>query len=392
MTVTPNKALNEPAHNSNVNSWDTPLNANFQNTDDWAGTVQAFNLASASGTVVASANSYAGSYPANTASYVPQLWVLTGTMTANVGLRVPSTVGGMWMIKNNTGGNYNVSFGMVGGGNTIAIAQGTNQIVWSNSSSGFVDYAQTSLTSISSDTQVIFNNSGALAGDANFTWSPQSGGTASSLGVTGNLTFTNGPVGAHNGGIVFPDATYQSTAAASLPAGVIMPYAGTSLPSGGWLWCNGAAVSQTTYANLFSAIGTTFNNSPGAGNFNLPDMRGNAPFGRDNMGGAGVTGRITNGVSGIPGTTLGAIGGNQEIAQHTHYLPTFTTSSGSSGIFGLQFPQTTALAGTGGSGSTLAKGTDATTGSNNPLAASTDSPPASANMPPAIIMNYIIKT
>ena len=390
MSVTPNKALNEPAHNSNVNSWDTPLNANFQNTDDWAGTVQAFNLASASGNVVVSATSYGGSYPANTASYVPQLWILSGTMTANVTLLIPLTVGGQWTIKNNTSGNYTVSFGMQGGGNTINIAQGTNQIVFSNSASGFVDYAQTSLTSISSNTQIIFNNSGALAGDPNFTWSPQSGGTPGSVGITENITFTNASVGAHNGGILFPDGSYQNTAAAGLPSGIIMPFAGTSVPSGGWLWCNGQAVSQTTYANLFAAIGTTFNNSPGAGNFNVPDMRGNAPFGRDNMGGAGVTGRITTAVSSIAGSTLGTIGGNQEIAQHTHNLPWLQNGAG--GSTGIAASTGTLWSAANGTPPSWKVGTDATTSNNNALAASTDTPAASANMPPAIILNYLIKT
>ena len=47
----------------------------------------------------------------------------------------------------------------------------------------------------------------------------------------------------------------------SLPVGVIIPFAGTSVPTG-YLLCNGAAVSRTDYANLFAAIGTRY----GAGN------------------------------------------------------------------------------------------------------------------------------
>ena len=169
-----------------------------------------------------------------------------------------------------------------------------------------------------------------------------------------------------------------------------MPFAGTSVPSGGWLWCNGQAVSQTTYANLFAAIGTTFNNSPGAGNFNVPDMRGNAPFGRDNMGGAGVTGRITTAVSSIAGSTLGTIGGNQEIAQHTHNLPWLQNGAG--GSTGIAASTGTLWSAANGTPPSWKVGTDATTSNNNALAASTDTPAASANMPPAIILNYLIKT
>lgn len=42
----------------------------------------------------------------------------------------------------------------------------------------------------------------------------------------------------------------------------------------GFLKCNGAAISRTTYANLFAAIGTTFGVGDGSTTFNLPDLRG----------------------------------------------------------------------------------------------------------------------
>ena len=58
----------------------------------------------------------------------------------------------------------------------------------------------------------------------------------------------------------------------SLPAGVIIPFAGTSVPTG-CLLCNGAAVSRTDYANLFAAIGTLYGAGDGSTTFNLPDAR-----------------------------------------------------------------------------------------------------------------------
>ena len=42
----------------------------------------------------------------------------------------------------------------------------------------------------------------------------------------------------------------------------------------GWIKANGAAVSRTTYAALFAAIGTTFGSGNGSTTFNLPDLRG----------------------------------------------------------------------------------------------------------------------
>lgn len=47
-----------------------------------------------------------------------------------------------------------------------------------------------------------------------------------------------------------------------------------STPPSGWLKANGAAVSRTTYAALFDAIGTTFGDGDGHTTFNLPDLRG----------------------------------------------------------------------------------------------------------------------
>jgi microcystin-dependent protein len=45
-------------------------------------------------------------------------------------------------------------------------------------------------------------------------------------------------------------------------------------PSAGWLLCDGAAVSRTTYSALFQAIGTAYGAGDGSTTFNLPDYRG----------------------------------------------------------------------------------------------------------------------
>jgi microcystin-dependent protein len=61
--------------------------------------------------------------------------------------------------------------------------------------------------------------------------------------------------------------------AEATPAGMVAHFACNSAPAG-WLKANGAAVSRTTYAALFSAIGTTFGSGDGSTTFNLPDLRG----------------------------------------------------------------------------------------------------------------------
>ncbi|BBD09603.1 phage tail protein [Desulfovibrio ferrophilus] len=57
----------------------------------------------------------------------------------------------------------------------------------------------------------------------------------------------------------------------SIPAGTVVAMASSTRPDG-WLECNGASLSTSTYADLYAVIGTTFGS--GTGTFKLPDLRG----------------------------------------------------------------------------------------------------------------------
>lgn len=146
--------------------------------------------------------------------------------------------------------------------------------------------------------------------------------------------------------------------------GDILPWAFTTIRTGGWLWMNGTTIGSaasgatqranadtaTLYAMLWgeysntvlpiqdSAGVATTRGASAAADFSankrlpLPDYRGRAMFGADNMGGASAAGRITNGESSIGGTTLGASGGLESVAltsnqngTHTH-TPTVSTA------------------------------------------------------------------
>lgn len=74
-------------------------------------------------------------------------------------------------------------------------------------------------------------------------------------------------------GAVLKKATFLTASNAILPAGMVMPFAVNSAPSG-WLSCDGSAVSRSTYARLFSAISTTYGAGNGSTTFNIPDLRG----------------------------------------------------------------------------------------------------------------------
>ncbi len=62
-------------------------------------------------------------------------------------------------------------------------------------------------------------------------------------------------------------------------AGIIVPYAGGTVPPSGYLLCDGSAVSRATYAALFTAISTTWGAGNGTTTFNVPDLRGRSIIG-----------------------------------------------------------------------------------------------------------------
>jgi microcystin-dependent protein len=75
-------------------------------------------------------------------------------------------------------------------------------------------------------------------------------------------------------------------------AGLIAFFAASAAPSG-WLECNGALVSRTTFADLFAEIGTDYGAGDGSTTFALPDLRGEFIRGWDN--GRGVDAGRTRG-------------------------------------------------------------------------------------------------
>lgn len=83
-------------------------------------------------------------------------------------------------------------------------------------------------------------------------------------------------------------AVWQAPAASgggstTIPVGAGMEYYGATAPSG-WLFCDGSAVSRTTYATLFAAIGTVHGSGDGSTTFNLPDRRGRVGVGLNSSG------------------------------------------------------------------------------------------------------------
>jgi microcystin-dependent protein len=108
-----------------------------------------------------------------------------------------------------------------------------------------------------------------------------------------------------------------------------------------WLACDGAAVSRTTYAALFAAIGITFGAGNGTTTFNLPDARGRSPVGVGT--GPSLTPRAL-GASGGAETHQLSIG---EMPAHTHTFGTSGSGGGGISSGGQSAPQNTSSVGSG---------------------------------------------
>lgn len=189
--------------------------------------------------------------------------------------------------------------------------------------------------------------------------------------------------------------------APAIPPGTIMDYAGASgtLPpylAGEWLFCDGSSLSTTTYAGLFQALGYTYGGS--GANFSLPDLRGRARFGRDDMGGS-TAGRITSAETSITGTTLGSAGGSQSVALSESQLAAHSHSgtTSSDGAHTHTYNGASYQAGGpygGGAVASYSSQTTASTGAHtHTVTVSTVGSGAThTNMPPAMIINALIKT
>jgi microcystin-dependent protein len=146
----------------------------------------------------------------------------------------------------------------------------------------------------------------------------------------------------------------------STPTGIISMYGGainppTTNPPSGWLYCNGAAYSRTSYAALFAVIGTAYGAGDGTTTFNVPDMQQRFPLGK-----------AASGTGATLGGTGGAIDHTHTSAAHSHTVYAHTHAHSLTAA-GQTFTGTGAVAGTvGGSdgthGHTTVEGRDSDSG------------------------------
>lgn len=77
------------------------------------------------------------------------------------------------------------------------------------------------------------------------------------------------------------EAALLTITGGGIPAGLQMVWPGIGSIPAGFLLCDGSAVSRTTYASLFTAIGTAYGAGNGTTTFNLPNLKGRVVVGQD---------------------------------------------------------------------------------------------------------------
>lgn len=293
---------------------------------------------------------------------------LTGTLTGNIAYIVPSFPG-FFIVENATTGNFSLTV-RTSGGSGIAVTQGGKAFLFCDGTN-VVNIAPLDITGLTAETSPAVDDELAIRDVSTSTNDKIT--LANLLKVLNALTEDTDPD--FNADFLL---SYDASAAAAkkvklasiMPPGMVMPYAGTTEPTG-WLFCYGQAVSRTTYAALFAVIGTTYGVGDGSTTFTLPDLRGRVVAGQDDMGGSSAN-RLTNQSGGLNGDTLGATGGAE-----THTLTTAEMPAHTHTHFSWNAPGT-AGAGNGGNFGTEATGSAGGGAAHN-------------NVQPTIILNYLIK-
>lgn len=218
--------------------------------------------------------------------------------------------------------------------------------------------------------------SGAVsAGSVAATGNVTAGGNVS---ASGNVTATgavNGATATISGAISAGSMSVGGLAGTVVPAGTVLPYAGSAAPTG-FLIADGSAVSRTTYATLFGLIGSTYGAGDGSTTFNLPNLKGKFPVGLNSSD-----------------TDFAALGNGGGAKSHSHAL----SSNGWADIYitgsaiherqtaATSWTDTTSASGVTGTGTSSAS----TTGAQ--LGGATDTSTGTTALPPFIALNFIIK-
>ncbi len=230
--------------------------------------------------------------------------VVGGALTANRNLIVPS-VNKFYAVNNATTGGFSIVV-KTASGSGVTLANGFTQLM-------YCDGTNVVLASVPINST---NGNVAVSGD---------------MSVTGTVS--------SGGGVV-------------MPTGAMLEYGGATAPAG-WLLCDGAAVSRTTYAALYAVLGNTYGAGDGSTTFNVPDRRDRVGVGAGSTYARGATGGAATATTSLNGLHSHGASGTTEftaltVAQMPAHQHTGTTDG--AGIHNHALPLSAIAAGGGNPG------------------------------------------
>ena len=166
-----------------------------------------------------------------------------------------------------------------------------------------------------------------------------------------------------------------------IPTATVVPWTDSSLPTG-FLECNGAAVSRSTYSALYAIIGTTYGAGDGVTTFNIPDLQDEVVVGKSGTKALASTGgaNTVTSTGNVGGSTANATLSTAQLASHSH------TGGGGGGQAVSVAPEASALNTNPSTGST-----GSGTGHSHNMSA-TFTGDATSVVQPYLTLIYIIKT
>ena len=247
----------------------------------------------------------------------------SGALTSNLTVVLPTTAKRLWAIYNATTGAFSLTV-KIASGTGVTVAQGKRNLVYTDGTNvydGFNDFESISMTGAptaptaaagTNTTQIAttaFVNAEIVA-DRPFeaTTANIKMDGAQSVGVLNTVARGDHVHPTDTSRAPLASPSFTGTPAAPTPAtgtrttqlattafvgaesqiatptGSVYTFAGATVPTG-WLKCNGALLSRTTYAALFAVIGTTYGAGDGSTTFALPDLRGEFVRGFDDARG-----------------------------------------------------------------------------------------------------------
>lgn len=191
--------------------------------------------------------------------------------------------------------------------------------------------------------------------------------------------------------------TLNATGGGISPTGSLTMWAGAvASPPTGWLACNGANVSRTTYAALFAVVGTAWGAGDGSTTFGLPNLLNKFPVGAGDTYALAATGGSADTIT-VAHTHTGTTASN---GAHTHNLNNNSGQAQSGQLFGTSNYLARSAGGSAEYGIAAANTNQQNTVSIASNGAhthtfttdSTGSSGTNANLPPYVAVGYIIKT